>query len=245
MQFAPTLKQRLPWILLIAIIVLLSLLFLNRFLLFQKILAHFEKVDVFWMGYTDQKIVALTFDDGPDPSYTPQILKILQKTHVQATFFVEGANAVHYPELVRAESENGHFIGNHTFNHPHLSSLSQRSIRKEINATDQVIQKITGKQTLFFRPPYEELGEDILRYARSRRKIIVLSTVTLEHESARTPRAKAERVLRLTFPGAIILAHDGRLDRTTSVEALPYLIKGLKSKGYRIVPLSELLLKAK
>ena len=242
MKFKRSLNQPFYRILLIGILFLLALLLLmNRYQFFQKTISLIDKVDIAWMGYTNQKVVALTFDDGPDPVYTPQVLKVLQKYHVPATFFALGASVYQYPEIVKAEIKAGHLIGNHTYSHPRLSLLSAGDIRAEIIEADGEIKKITNKTPIFFRPPYEELTENILTASRDQRKQIILSTITLEHESAKTPKAKAERVIRIVFPGAIILAHDGRLNRSETVAALPYLIKGLTTKGYRIVSLKALL----
>jgi peptidoglycan/xylan/chitin deacetylase (PgdA/CDA1 family) len=242
MNFKRFFKQPIFQILLIGIFSLLALLLIiNRYLFFQKTIFFLDKVDIDWMGYTNQKVVALTFDDGPNPVYTPQLLKILHKYHAPATFFDLGANACQYPELVKAESKAGHLIGNHTYSHPRLSQLSSGEIRAEIIETDDEIEKITHQKPHFFRPPYEELTENILTASRNQHKQIILSTITLEHESAKTPQAKAERVIRIVFPGAIILAHDGRLNRSQTIAALPYLIDGLTAKGYRIVTLKTLL----
>lgn len=236
------LHQPLYRILLIGILFLLALLLLmNRYQFFQKTISLIDKVDIAWMGYTNQKVVALTFDDGPDPAFTPQVLKVLQKYHVPATFFTLGASVDQYPEIVKAENKAGHLIGNHTYSHSRLSTLSTGEIRAEIIEADAEIKKAIGKTPEFFRPPYEELTENILTVSRDQHKQIILSTITLEHESAKTPKAKAERVLQLVFPGAIILAHDGRLNRSETVAALPILIKGLTTKGYRIVSLKALL----
>ena len=145
-----------------------------------------------------------------------------------------------YPQLVKEEIQNGHVIGNHTFSHPHLSTLSVDQIRTELDTTDEIIQEVSGKKPLFFRTPYEELNENILKVSHLGHKQIILSTITLEHALSKTPKAKAERVIRMVFPGAIILAHDGRLNRHSTVQALPYLIQGLQAKGYRFVSLQEL-----
>jgi len=240
MQLTSKFKQRLPWILLIIVTVTFTVLLINRYLLFEKTINFFNKVNVVWMGNTTQKIVALTFDDGPDPLYTPEILRILKKNHIPATFFLVGSNARKYPELVKKEIQDGHIIGNHTFSHPHLNSLPARKIDSQIVRTDKVLQTITGKNPLFFRTPYEELSENILTVSHSEHKQIILSTITIEHTLSKTPKAKADRVIRLVFPGAILLAHDGRLNRHTTVKALPYLIRGLQTKGYRFVSLPEL-----
>lgn len=234
-------KQSLPWILLLLVTLAFLILFINRFLLFEKTINFFNKVNVIWMGNTTQKIVALTFDDGPDPLYTSRVLDLLQKYHIPATFFLVGKNVQKYPQLVKREIENGHTIGSHTFSHPHLNTLSVEQIRSQLDKTDRMIETISGKKPSFFRSPYEELNENILRVSHLEHKQIILSTITLEHALAKTPKAKAERVIRMIFPGAIILAHDGRLNRHSTVEALPYLIQGLQAKGYRFVSLKELL----
>jgi peptidoglycan/xylan/chitin deacetylase (PgdA/CDA1 family) len=236
-------KQKLPWILLLLISAAFVILFINRYLLFEKTINFFNKVNVVWMGNTTEKVVALTFDDGPDPLYTTQILTILQKEQIPATFFLVGRNVQKYPLLVRKEIINGHTIGGHTFSHPRLSTLSVDQIRTQLDKTDGIIQKISGKKPLYFRSPYEELNENILRVSYFEHKQIILSTITLEHALSKTPKAKAERVIRMVFPGAIILAHDGRLNRHSTVQALPYLIEGLQKKGYRFVSLPELLRK--
>lgn len=244
MIIKPVLKISLYWLIFLMIIVILLFLFLiNRFLVMQKTIAFVDRVDIVWMGYTKQKVVALTFDDGPDPTYTPQVLKILKEYNISATFFIEGSNVYKYPNIVRAEIKAGHTIGNHTYSHPRLSKLSLKDITAEILESDAEIKQIIGKKPSYFRPPYEELTENILTASRNLRKQIILSTLTLENVSTKTPQGKAERILQLVFPGAIILAHDGRLNRSQTVAALPYLIKGLTAKGYRIVPLKTLLLK--
>ncbi|MGE5583777.1 MAG: polysaccharide deacetylase family protein [Bacillota bacterium] len=236
-------KNRLGLFFIIGLVIclLLILLVANRFLFFEKTIALIDKVDVVWMGYTQRKLVALTFDDGPDPVFTPQILRILKKYKVPATFFIEGVNVYKYPNLVRAEIKAGHIIGNHTFSHPRLSKLPFSNIQAEIIETDWEIKHATGKTPVFFRPPYEEINGNILNASRELHKKIILSTITLEHVSAKNPREKAARVIRYVFPGAIILAHDGRLNRSQTVEALPYLIERLLSKGYQFVSLNTLL----
>jgi peptidoglycan/xylan/chitin deacetylase (PgdA/CDA1 family) len=194
-----------------------------------------------WMGNTREKVVALTFDDGPDRVYTRQILAVLKRYRVSATFFVTGMNARKYPDLIRAEFSAGHLVGNHTHTHPHLQQLSEADILNELQMTDQTIASASGEKTFLFRPPYEELNENILNVSRKLHKKVVMSTVTLEHHRLKTPKEEAERVVERVYPGAIILAHDGRLNRIRTVEALPYLIKGLTAKGYRIIPLNKLL----
>jgi peptidoglycan-N-acetylglucosamine deacetylase len=227
-----------------AIVVIGLLVFYNRYLLLQYTISTIHKINVKWMGPSNQKLVALTFDDGPDPRYTPRILSILKKYHTPATFFVEGANVLKYPELVLTEYRAGYEIGNHSFSHAHLAGLTAYEVNNELELTDRAIQATTGRKPVIFRPPYEELSEPILIASRRRHKNIVLSTITLERDSIKSPRAMANRVARRIFPGAIILMHDGRLNRNQTVKALPYLIKTLTAKGYRAVSLQQLLSKS-
>ena len=113
----------------------------NRYFLIQTTYDFVNQSDVLWMGFNSQKVVAFTFDDGPDPSYTPQILATLKKYRVPATFFIEGANVLKYPGLVQAELKDGHTIGNHTFDHPHLAKESVEIIREELERTDRAIRE--------------------------------------------------------------------------------------------------------
>jgi peptidoglycan/xylan/chitin deacetylase (PgdA/CDA1 family) len=99
-------------------------------------------------------MIALTFDDGPDPQWTPAILDILKKENVPATFFIIGKNGQSYPELVRRIVNEGHEIGNHTFSHPNLGELPGPLVDLELNATQRLIESLTGRSTVLFRPPY-------------------------------------------------------------------------------------------
>ena len=152
-----------------------------------------------------------------------------------------GSNIIANPSLVKEEILSGFAIGNHTFSHPHLRQLKTAAIIDEITKTDQELETITGRKPDLFRPPYEELTSQILTAARHSRKFVIMSTVTLEHKSVKDAAAMATRAVQLTTPGTIILAHDGRVDRSETVAALPDLILGLTAKGYRFVSLAELL----
>ncbi len=226
--------------LLMIIGLLVVLLGLNWYYLASPALFYLRQVDIHWVGYTKEKMVALTFDDGPDPRYTPEILKILKKYNVTATFFVLGENAAKHPEILNDEIDQGHEVGNHTYTHQHLNELTKEQIDEEIIKTDRVMKQVIGDYPALFRPPYEELDESILVSVREQNKQMILSTITLEHGDY-SIEAEVSRVVKKVFPGAIILAHDGRLNRTETVEALPILIRALKAKGYRIVPLKQLL----
>ena len=195
--------------------------------------------------------VSITFDDGPDPKWTPQILDILRAANLKACFFLIGKNAEEYPRLVRRIVDEGHEIGNHTYSHQNLSQLSEIRMKLELNITQRVIESVTGRSTTLFRPPYnadsnpasiEELlplkiAQDDLDY-----------TVVLERIDPRDwdqPRATADvivqRVKDLRSEGSIVLLHDAGGNRAETVAALPRIISYLHERGDEIVPISTLL----
>ncbi|MCL6615339.1 MAG: polysaccharide deacetylase family protein, partial [Firmicutes bacterium] len=200
-----------------------------------------SKAPIVWRGFTKERLVALTFDDGPDPRFTPEILTILHRYGAHATFFVVGRNVRRWPELLRAEIAAGHEIGNHTYDHPELHKLSRAQVDKEIESCDVLVFEVAGVVPHFFRPPYERLSLAIIQSAWAHGKQVVLAGLALEHHEARTPQEMAARVAAHVRPGTVILAHDGRLDRSATVAALPLLLSELEARGYRFVTLGELL----
>lgn len=187
------------------------------------------------------KLAALTFDDGPDPKYTPQVLEILKKYQAKATFFVVGENCAAYPDIIRQEIKAGHEVENHTYTHPDLVKERAVSTEEEIVRTGQVIESITGRKPCYFRPPKRLFTSETVKIAESNGYQLVLWTIGVEHRKSKTPEKMANRVIKAAKPGIIILAHDGRLNRTKTVEALPSIIKGYQKEGYRFVTLQELL----
>jgi len=190
---------------------------------------------------TNKKVVALTFDDGPDPRFTLPILDTLKEYQTPATIFMVGNNVKTYPDIVKRVLQEGHEIRNHTMTHPELPDLTQEQANAEIESCSQVIAKTTGKQPIYFRPPKGLSNDYVGKDAASLGMRQIFWSVTIENSSAPTPQAMAERVLNKVEPGNIILLHDGRLDRTKTVKALPLLLKGLKERGYQVISLSEML----
>lgn len=192
-------------------------------------------------GPTSEKVVALTFDDGPDPRFTPRIINALKERHIHATFFIVGQNAENYPNLVRMIDEDGDVIGNHTYTHPDIRLETVDQVRLEISKCEKAIESITGRKPKLFRPPkgfYDRKALDLLTKLDYQP---VLWALTVEHKACVTPQDLARRIIEMAKPGDIILAHDGRLDREKTVEAIPLIIDGLKSKGYRFVTVPEML----
>jgi len=196
-----------------------------------------------WRVPTEQKVVALTFDDGPNPVYTPQVLKLAREKGIKVTFFLIGRNIQLYPELAREEAAEGHALGNHTWDHHEMPQLSRRQDMSEIERCEDEIERICGQRPHLFRPPKGAMNGNTLAAAATLGYRVVLWSVALEHHPSRTPEEMAQRVVRMARPGMIILAHDGAppVDRSKTLRALPILVDGLQRKGYRFVTVPELL----
>lgn len=192
---------------------------------------------------TEEKVVALTYDDGPHPVFTRRILDILDEYHAKATFFVIGSVAEAHPDVVRDVALRGHAIGNHTHNHPASASLQARKRAVfELEKCRQAIQNLTAKPDLLFRPPRGAMQAQMLAVARERQYATVLWSICANHREAPTPEMMAERVLARVRPGAIILAHDGaNRARWKDVAATRLIVKSLHRQGYRFVTVPELL----
>lgn len=189
----------------------------------------------------NEKLAALTFDDGPDARYTPKVLDILEKYNIKATFFVVGESCGDYPELIRQEIKAGHEVENHTYTHPDLVKDITISTEEEIVRTQHVIEAVSGRKPCYFRPPRGLFTDETIDFAEGNGYKVVLWTIGVEYKKSRTAKAMADRVIKAAKPGIIILAHDGRLNRTKTIEALPLIINGYQKKGYRFVTLQELL----
>jgi len=203
--------------------------------------------------------VAITFDDGPDPQWTPEILDILKRKHAPATFFLIGIQADKFSDITSRIRNEGHEIGNHTFTHPDISNISRSYMKLELNLTERLLASRLGLRTILFRPPYsidaEPDTEDEVRplevtqdlgYTTIGDKIDPNDWRDNPHRSA---QQIAEDVLphlppcaaRDTHCGNIILLHDGGGDRSETVGALPMIIDGIRAKGLQVVPVHTLL----
>lgn len=188
-----------------------------------------------------KKLAALTFDDGPDPLFTSAVLEILQRYHIKATFFIVGQSAEIHPWLVQREIAEGHEIANHTWSHPDLRSQTEVRTQAEIEKTGLLIEKYQGQKGGYFRPPRRLYRKETLAIAERNGYKTVLWTVCAENSKSKTPEEMAKRVINAARPGMIILAHDGRLDRRPTLDALPLIIEGLQEQGYTFVRLDTLI----
>ncbi|WP_255298466.1 polysaccharide deacetylase family protein [Brevibacillus dissolubilis] len=191
---------------------------------------------------TRHKVVALTFDDGPDPVYTPLILETLHKNHVPATFFVLGSQVDKYPKVMQWIEKAGHEIGNHGYHHYDLNKLTEQEVYDEIKQTEKSILRTTGILAQHYRPPGGVITHDVMNAVQtSGYDIIHWSVDPRDWSLARTSAAIVNSVKKNVNSGDIVLFHDGGLNQKQTLAALQQLITDLRSQGYRFVTVSELL----
>jgi peptidoglycan-N-acetylglucosamine deacetylase len=191
-------------------------------------------------GNTHIPEIALTFDDGPNPYYTPQILTILQQYGVRATFFDIGYLVADYPNIVRQEYYQENVVANHSWSHPVLTSLSAQGIQSQLTSTTNIIQATIGVRPTFFRPPYGAVNNTVLAQARNLHYTTVMWDGTAEDWSLPGVNAIVNKTLYYARNGAILLLHDGGGNRAQTVAALPIIIKTLKSRGFKFVTIQQL-----
>lgn len=208
-------------------------------------------------GATDQKILCLTFDDGPDNRYTPQVLDILKQRQVPATFFVIGVNAERFPGLIRREYAEGHEVGNHTYTHPNIAATSPLRTELELSTTQRIIENLLGASTTFFRPPYNADSEpttpqeiEPIRRAQDYGYATISETIDpRDWEPGTSARAIVDEVKNeITSAVAehdqnaahIVLLHDAGGDRAPTIAALPEIIDYYRNQGYRFAAVGEL-----
>ena len=188
-------------------------------------------------GDTRRPQIALTFDDGPHPVYTLQLLDILRRMHTPATFFVVGEQAEKNPGLVRLEVAEGNEVGDHTYDHVNLTLIPPELVGYEVSRCDAAITKATGAPVRFFRPPGGEYNGEVLREVAGHGYITTLWTDDPGDFMKTTPAVIEKRTLAHLENGAIILLHDGIPE---TLEALPGIIAAARQRGYQFVTVSRL-----
>ncbi len=187
---------------------------------------------------TQQKVFALTFDDGPDPTYTPQVLKILQQKNASATFFMVGKMVRAHAPTGNLVVQAGHPIGGHSWTHP----LKTRSPVSEIQLTDAMIKQKLGVTPQLFRPPYGILKNGLAREASKRGEDVILWSSDSADYSKKSSSARIKaNVMKNLAPGGIALMHDGGGNRSATVAALPGIIDAIRNRGYKLVTVPELM----
>jgi cellulose synthase/poly-beta-1,6-N-acetylglucosamine synthase-like glycosyltransferase/spore germination protein YaaH/peptidoglycan/xylan/chitin deacetylase (PgdA/CDA1 family) len=204
----------------------------------------------------DPKQIALTFDDGPDPDWTPKILQVLKEKNAKAAFFMIGLQAEKFPRIAQQVYADGHEIGNHTFTHPDISNIRKSYMRVELNLAERLFASRLGVKPLLFRPPYSidqepDTADQVrpLEIAQEMGYITVGDKID-PHDWQDPPAVDIAKAVMAHLPpcdpddqrcGNIVLLHDGGGNRTQTVKALPLIIDGLRQRGYEVVPVSQLL----
>jgi peptidoglycan-N-acetylglucosamine deacetylase len=179
------------------------------------------------------KVIALTIDDGPSPVYTPQVLSLLEKYHVQATFSMIGQSVTYYPSVARDVADAGHTIINHTWDHANLTKLRASAQRTEIARTTEAIHAATGRTPRMFRAPYGAWSKTTLAYCEQE-KLLPLDWSVDPADWSRPGTSKiVNSIMKTTRTGSIILEHDGGGNRSQTVAALKVVIPRLLGEGYR------------
>ncbi|PTM58037.1 polysaccharide deacetylase family protein [Desmospora activa] len=187
------------------------------------------------------KRVALTFDDGPDGRYTVEILDILRREGVPATFFVVGHMVRGYPGIVKRMDEEGHVVANHSWSHPILTQMNEKKIKKELTATNRAVEQAIGKEMLLMRPPYGAIRgkEEIVKNGGW--EIVMWDVDPMDWKREKTAQEIRFSVTGGVKPDSIVLLHSAGGDREATVRALPGIIRDLHRAGYRFVTVDEIL----
>ncbi len=211
-------------------------------ILFHSVFSVHAFSDNVFLKNTDAgKRVALTFDDGPHPRYTPQILEILDEYGIKATFFVIGQNIDNYPEAFEAILNSGCEIGNHTYSHKNMAKMSEEEIARELGRTEESVARFTDRKLEILRPPQGSIGVPLEKVSKSMGYDVILWSVdTLDW--ANTPSDTiVTNVMKNLCGGDIILMHDYTSNGGITCSALRRLIPAMLAKGYEFVTVSELL----
>lgn len=193
---------------------------------------------------TDKKIVALTFDDGPDAQFTPMILDVLKKHQARATFFVMGKKAEANPAILQRIAAEGHEIGNHSYSHPNFNRINKKTQLEEIDRTTFIIERITEQTPRLLRPPGGYLSYDLVATTKEKKMTIAYWTYQQDSKDWRNgvrAAAIANHVVKNIKPGQVIILHDGCPNGMQTAKATDMIISRLKKNGYSFITMSELI----
>jgi peptidoglycan/xylan/chitin deacetylase (PgdA/CDA1 family) len=196
-----------------------------------------NRVLTIWRGDPTRKEIALTFDDGPHPSFTPRLLDLLQQLHVKATFFLVGKKVDQAPQIVARIAQEGHEVANHTYDHINLGKVSPEIVEAEIRRGNEAIYRACGKQPTLFRPPGGHHEEKVLQAAEKLNMITILWTEDPADFANPGADIIEERIFKKLGNGADILLHDG-IEQT--LQMLPDLVARLRQEGYRFITMKEM-----
>lgn len=236
-------RIRKPFLAICVFLVALTLLNSLQFVLFPTIMSVVSsqlgrRIPIYSVDVSDKRM-SVSLDATWGAARTQDLLDVLDKHGVKATFFLAGYWVEEYPDHVRMIAARGHEIGNHTYSHPHLNALGSESIKAELNRCSDMIENLTGRRPVVFRPPFGEYSNKVIEAAEA----CGLATIQWDVDSLDWQNLSASAIVRRVLdraqPGSIILFHNNGLH---TVEALDAVLRELKSKGYSFVPVSSLLL---
>jgi len=200
-----------------------------------------EKYNYAFSGPYNRATVALTFDDGPDPVFTPAILEKLRRYNVKATFFLLGTNIEKFPEIAKQIATEGHVIGNHTYSHPKLANASNEEYHHQIQKSDELIEKLVGYKPRFFRPPYGSITENQVQWATEQGMMVTQWSIDTLDWKGLDAETITGTVIANVLPGSIVLQHNAPgVPLQGSVDALDQIIPQLQMKAARFVTLPEM-----
>lgn len=242
-------------ILIISVIIIIAgwiFVFLETGLLLVLILANFGLllagslnicsgfyIKAYCQGDSDQKDIALTFDDGPDASVTNKVLDILSTNNIRASFFVTGQKIAGNEQIIRRIAREGHIIGNHSYSHSNFFGfLSTKRVIKDLQRNTSLIKEVSGTDTLLFRPPFGVTNPHIAKAARFLNLAVIGWSVRSLDTLGRKPEKTIERVIKRLKAGSIVLLHD---NLEHAPEILNGVIRGAREKGFNFVALDDLL----
>lgn len=234
--------KRISFILFLVLLFLFAAMYVFHSLGAAKGREYYEETgQIIWDIKTDEKVVALTFDDGPHPKYTEQILDLLEQYEANGTFFIVGQLAEKSPELVLRMHESGHEIANHTYTHPYTKSVSP--IMEEVNQTSDTIFSITGTKPNLFRPVEGYYTDELVKESVKNGYKIVMWSWHQDTEDWKNPGVNkiVNTVLNGLGNGNVVLFHDGGGNREQTVQALEKILPELKNQGYRFITISQMI----
>jgi peptidoglycan/xylan/chitin deacetylase (PgdA/CDA1 family) len=189
-------------------------------------------------GLPQRPWIALTFDDGPHPVMTQRLMDTLKAEGVPATFFIVGKMAVRYPEIVQEMAREGYEVANHTFSHPNLARAKDQMVLNELSQTREVIQRLTGQDSLLYRPPGGNYSHRSLKVAAKAGYHMILWDVLTKDVNGTSAPVMERHILNNASDGAIVLMHSGMAN---TIDMLPDVIQELRTEGYHFVTVSQLL----
>lgn len=233
-------RKKIIWTFLVILIITVS--YANMSTLGEKIVGvmNRDKVLPIYCVATEEKKIAISFDAAWGAQHTDKILEILDRYNVKTTFFLVGFWVDKYPDMVKKISDKGHEVENHSSSHPHMSKLTKEQIQKELKTTGDKIEAITNKKPFLFRPPFGDYNNQLINTAKETGYYTIQWDVDSLDWKELGVKPVVDRVTRNVKKGSIVLFHNNAKYVT---KYLPLVIEKLQKDGYKIVPISELIIK--